>query len=345
MRLLIKLFALILLLGSFFILYDRYDLRQPIAFEALQQIDPLPKTKALIAKGQLSQAEDYLTFLMDYPYMKNNLQAKNLLLDIKLKRTSSAYKQEKILQGIITGKSDETEGQIAAGVSDLFLVGDLRDLAIEGYHHLSDQKVDKTLVALSSIGVFASAATLLSAGTTIPAKGSISFLKFAKKSGKLPTWLNKYLIKAAKEIKHTKELRSIKTLFNELSILIKHAGLNGGLRLLKQTKGVDSLKVASSFAKTYGKNSSALFMILGKDTLRLKKGLNKEAFAYAATYGKTGVKRLRRLGGKGFLKSLKAPVKVSRLAKVFDKHSLALLKNIPDGVFYALGLVAIMILA
>ena len=344
MRLFIKLTAFVMLLVSFFILYDRYDMRQPIAFEALQQIDPLPKTKEFITQGKLVDAEEYLSFFIPYPYMQNNLKAKSLLLDIKLKRSSPEYKKEKILEGIMTGKSDELEGQISAGVSDLFLFGDLRDLVIEGYHHLSNQKVDNVLVALSSIGVVASASTFMSAGASMPAKGSLSFLKFAKKTGKLPKWLGKYLIKSAKELKHSKELKGIKTLFNELTIMIKSAGANAGLKLLQNTKGIKSLKASSTFAKTYGKNSTALLTILGKDALKYQKGLSKEAFTYASTFGKIGVKRMRRLGGKGFLKSLKAPVKISRLAKVFDKNSLRLLKQIPDSVFYLLGFVAIMIL-
>jgi hypothetical protein len=126
--------------------------------------------------------------------------------------------------------------------------------------------------------------------------------------------------------------------------MIKSAGANGGLKLLKQTSSLKSLKTSATFAKTYGKNSAALLTILGKDALHLQKGLSKEAFSYAATFGKTGVKRMRKLGGKGFLKSLKAPMKISRLTKIFDKNSVALLKQIPDSLFYLLGFVAIMIL-
>ncbi len=343
MRLLLKSLAFVVLLACFFVIYDRYDMREPVAFEALQQIDPLPKTEALVAEGKLLEAEEYLAFFMTYPYMKENLAAKNLLLDIKLKRATPAYKKEKIIEGIITGKSDELAGQISAGVSDFFLFGDLRDLAIEGYHHLSSQKVDKVLVALSSIGVVASASTLMTAGASTPVKGSISFLKFAKKSGKFPKWLGKYLLKSAKELKTAKNLNGIKPLFDSLTIMIKSAGVNGGLKLLRNTKGIKSLQASSTFAKTYGKNSSALLTIHGKEALKLQKGLNKESFAYASTFGKIGVKRMRQLGGKGFLKSLVKPLKISRMAKIFDKNSLRILKSIPDKVFYLLGFVALMI--
>ena len=78
MSIFLKIIAFLLLIFSFFILYDRYDMRQPIAFEALQQIDPLPKTRTLIQAGKLVDAQEYLTFFMPYPYMKNNLEAKTL---------------------------------------------------------------------------------------------------------------------------------------------------------------------------------------------------------------------------------------------------------------------------
>ena len=339
MRILLKTFAFVVLFASFFVIYDRYEMREPVAFEALNQINPLPKTEALIAEGKLLEAEEYLTFFMAYPYMKENLQAKNLLLDIKLKRTSPAYKKDKIIEGIITGKSDELAGQVSAGISDFFLFGDLRDLTIEGYHHLKGEEVDQVLVALSTIGVVATGATFATAGASTSLKGSLSFLKYAKKMGKLPPWLGKHLVKISKKRDYSK----VKPLLTDLFTLAKGAGVSGGLKLLENTKGLNSLKDAVKFSKVYGKNSSALVSIVGKDVLKIHKGAIKKAFLHASTYGKVGVKRLAKLGEKGFLKSLVKPIKTSRIVKIFDKNSANILKQIPDGVFYVLGLVALLL--
>ncbi len=340
MRILIKLLAFMVLFFSAFVLYDREDMRTPVAFEALERINPVPKTKELIQTQKLSEAEEYLTFFMRFDYMKNNEEAKRLLQTIHEKRASLAYKTNTIIKGIWTGKSDETAGMISAGVSDFFLFGDLRDLTIEGYHHLKGEEVDKVLVALSSIGVVASGATLASAGAASPVKGSISFLKYAKKSASLPTWLGKYLIKISK----SNNLKTIKPLFHNISSLIKGAGVGGGLKLLDNTKSLDSLKDAVGFAKAYGKNSASLVTIVGKDVIKYQKSLNKKAFLHAATYGKAGVKRLGKLGEKRFLKSLVKPIKSSRIMKLFDKNSAHIIKQIPDKVFYVLGLLALLII-
>lgn len=339
MRILIKLLAFMVLLFSAYILFDRHDMRTPVAFEALEQINPIPKTKQLIKDQKLIEAEEYLSFFMDFEYMKTDKEAKTLLQDIKTQRADIGYKTQNIINGIWTGKSDTLEGQISAGISDFFLFGDLRDLTIEGYHHAKGEEVDQVLIALSTIGVVATGATLVTAGASTPIKGSLSFLKHAKKMGKLPPWLGKHLVKISKK----RDLSKVKPLFTDLFTLVKGAGTSGGLKLLQNTKGLDSLKDAVGFSKIYGKNSSALVAIVGKDVVKVQKGASKKAFLHASTYGKVGVKRLDKLGEKGFLKSLVKPIKTSRIVKMFDKNSAHILKQIPDGVFYVLGLVALLL--
>jgi hypothetical protein len=344
MRILVKITAFIVLLFSSLILYDRFDMRTPMAFEALQRVDPLPHTQTLIAEDKLLAAQEYLSFFLQFDYMKNSKEAKKLYNEIQEKRASIAYKSQQVFSGIVTGKSDELEGQISAGISDFFLLGDLRDLTIEGYHHINHQAVDTTLVALSSIGVIASAATMLSTGATAPIKGSLSFLKIAQKSGNLPKWLSKALTKEVKVLKQTKNFEHIKTLLQELHQLISYAGIRGGLKLLKSTESPRGLKEAISFAKRYGKDSAILSKIAGKEIIVYSKGVDKKAFLYASTYGKGGIKRVHKLGEKGFLKSLIKPLKRSRLVKIFDKNILHILKQIPDRVLITLGIISIMIL-
>ncbi len=339
MRILIKLLAFMVLLFSAYILFDRHDMRTPVAFEALEQINPIPKTKQLIKDKKLVEAEEYLTYFMTFDYMKTNKEAETLLQTIKAQRADISYKTHNIINGIWTGKSDELAGQISAGVSDFFLFGDLRDLTIEGYHHVKGEEVDKVLVALSTIGVVATGATLVTAGASTPIKGSLSFLKHAKKVGKLPPWLGKHLVKISKK----RDFSKVKPLFTDLFTLVKGAGTSGGLKLLHNTKGLDSLKDAVGFSKIYGKNSSALVTVVGKDVVAYQKGVNKKAFLHASTYGKVGVKRLDKLGEKGFLKSLIKPIKTARVVKIFDKNSVHLIKQIPDGVFYILGLFALLV--
>jgi len=344
-RIFIKLLAFLILLVSSFVIYDRYEMRKPVVFEALHQIDPLPKTKKLISQNRLVEADEYLSFFVDHGYLKNNEQAQALLIEIKRKREDLEYRAKKIADGVLKGKSDELDGQIAAGISDFFLFGDLRDLTIEGYHKLTNQEVDEILVALSSVGVMATGMTVISGGTSTTVKSATSFLKFAKKSGKLPNWLGKYLVKLSKQVNKTKDFTPIRGLFNQMKEMISSSGVSGSLKLLSHTNDLKSLKKAVAFSKTYGKSSSTLLSILGKDAFKYTNPkVSKKAFLYASTYGKAGVKRITKVGEIKFFKSLSKPLKASRVAKVFGKNGYTIFKMIPDYVFYILGLISLMIL-
>jgi len=72
--------------------------------------------------------------------------------------------------------------------------GDIRDLAIEATHYFKDEEVDKLLVALSAIGVAASAGTLFNGGIAAVVKSGISLLKVAHKSKYIPSWMSRLIL-------------------------------------------------------------------------------------------------------------------------------------------------------
>ncbi len=343
-----KFFAFIVLLFSLFMIYDYYYLHQKQKIEVLQRIDPLPETLRLIEQEKYAEAAEYLGFFMKYDYVKNSPKAQRLYQALEEKRSSISYQGEKAVEGVLHGKSDEVIGQVSAGISDFFLLGDLRDLSIEGYHYLTGREVDKVLVGLSSIGVAASAATVLSAGSSTSVKGGVSVLKFLRKSRKMPLWMEKFIIRSAKQVKSMKDLKPISQLFEDIYIVTKNSGLNTTAKLLSKSPNIKAFRNSIGFAKTFGKESGVLMKVLGEDApiyyRILKDKSSKTTFMKAATYGKPGIKRLAKMGEKGFLKSLKPVVKSSRLVKVFNKHVVSALHRIPVGVYIVMAMVSLIFL-
>ncbi len=158
---------------------------------------------------------------MGFDYMQENKEAHDLIKEIATVRSSLNYSSQKIAQGITTGTSDELLGQISAIGSDFFLIGDIRDLALEGTHYFNDEEVDAVIISLSTIGLVASASTLFTLGSSAVAKSAVSVLKLAHKSKRIPAWLNTYLIKHSKTIRKTKSLTSISPLFGTIKKLEK----------------------------------------------------------------------------------------------------------------------------
>lgn len=84
----------------------------------------------------------------------------------------------------------ETEGGFACVVAvDLTSVGDVRDLIAQGGNYLTGQPVDYFALGISTVGLSLTAATIGTGGGMLPVRVGASFLKAAKKAGKVSTRL------------------------------------------------------------------------------------------------------------------------------------------------------------
>jgi len=338
--------TLISIIGlSAVLLYQKHT----YAYHTLVRVDPLPHTKTLIAQNNYVDAEEYLEYFMQFDYVSQVPEAQHLLTTVKTKRESLEYKSTKVFEGLSTGTSDELEGQVTAIGSDFLLIGDLRDLFIEGKHYFNDEKVDTVLLSLSTIGLAASASTLFTFGTGSVAKGSISVLKLGHKSNKIPTWMGKYLTDQTKYIKETRSITSVMPLLKNISDIKHEVGLHNTFKILSKTKNIDELQSMSKLSKHYGKDT-ALIMDLSKtkilthtDKLR---HYDKSTVKLATSYNKSGIMHLLNGGEKHFIKTIK---RMKGYAKVGVKDEiwkvlLWLMKHLNDTILIAMLSIASLLL-
>lgn len=341
MRFLFKLFIPLIVLTlvtlSLLILEERkaFDIR------TLVQIDPIPEIERLLDEEKYAEASEYLSFFMEYPYVKENPKSRQLFEEIESKRSSSSYQTNKFLEGIITGKSDEEIGRASAIASDFLVIGDIRDLAIQGQHYFDNEEVDNVIVALSSLGLLATASTVYSLGTTTPIKGSISILKYGKRTNKLPSWLNKQLIEEAKIAKETKSLTEIQKLFDPIYKLYEKVGLTQTLHLLQKSTNFNSLKNILSFTEKFGKKSKILLQNTNQKALSYTQKMSKvepKSILYASTYGEKGLKALSKLGEKKFFSRVGFKTNLLKTTYKGNLNDLFnyLLKNIPNTLLYGI---------
>jgi len=91
--------------------------------------------------------------------------------------------------GVVKGEVYDSYSGMAAVLSDLFIFGDLRDLAIQSWKYLTDDpEMDKVIMGLSAAGIGLSSTALVN-GANALAKGTIKYLK------KIPGYHNKGVLK------------------------------------------------------------------------------------------------------------------------------------------------------
>lgn len=348
----VKLFILLLALVSGTVLWQQTQLM----VLALTHIDPLLETHAMIAEERYAEASDYLGFFLEYDYVNQNQDAQSLYQDISAKRESWDYQLKKLGEGLLSGTSDETIGQVAGVATDLFAIGDLRDIAKQGLNLAKGEEVDKVLVALATIGIVATGAQVLSGagtvasggaaaptvvGTTITKSGLIA-LKTARKLGKLPAWLSKTIIKTAKSIKQTKSLGNLTSILGDVSTLAK---TKGGFNLLSKAKDAAALSRMANFAKTFGSQSATMYHIGGG--LAVKVAQQAETIGigtikYAATFGQTGLRVLDKVGALKFTKIASRSSKMAYKGDIF-KLLARLLLMLPIWSLYLISLFGVII--
>lgn len=272
-------------------------------FSNLVRINPVPQAQQFVQQEKYAEANNYLSYFMDYDYVKEDPEATQLYKHIQDTRDNWMYKLKKVNSGFWVGESDETEGEVAAVVSDFLVIGDIRDLGKEGKNYIQGKEVDNVTMALAAVGLVATGATLVTAGTAVAAKPSISFLKMANKAGKMPNWLGKWLIESAEIAKKTKKLDHISSVFSDIQELNKTAGARTTLELLAKSESLDDFHELAKFGNKFGTKTSTLLKVAGDDAITISKRMEnvpKEAILEAGTFGRDGIKSLEKYGAEKF---------------------------------------------
>lgn len=197
-------------------------------------------------------------------------------------------------ESFITGESDSMAGLAGSTISDMLVVGDIRDLSLEGQKLVSGEEYDSLVIGLAAIGVGMSASQFISLGGTSSLKISTSIMKFAKKTNILTKKFTKnissllsksidYSKLKSIDFKDTKNLKSnitsfsktidfkhTKELFENISLISKNtASKFDTINLLKYVDNTEDIKKLNKISAKFGSKTKGVFKILGKNALTI----------------------------------------------------------------------------
>jgi hypothetical protein len=210
--------------------------------------------------------------------------------DLALAEQQSLWRKARdVGMGAVSGRGDSLESLVGAIAADFFIVGDVRDLALEGGRYAIDGEADKVILALSAIGM---ATTLAPSIDWAPA-----VLKIARKSGTLTRGL-------ADQIAHllrTGRRDELAGVLRDLRTLSAHSSPGGAVRLLRHADSADDLSALARFVER-NKGGAAALHITGRDGAAMVKNAARagetttdagRAVILAAAKGQHGVAWMR----------------------------------------------------
>lgn len=245
----------------------------------------------------------------------------------------------------ITGHADSAAGLAGAVVSDLTVVGDVRDIVTEGGKAAVGEDYSQFLLALAAVGLAAEGVTLATGGSSLVVKASISVLKVAKRTGNLTVAFATRLVRlaraaarkadapaaaagpvsvrtrrAADDIPVAAARAELQTALTAVGTMARNAGPAESVRLLRHVRTTDDARDLANFTGRFGRNSRAVADLTGKTALR--------AF-------RVGVRGLRMLIA--FLYSLAAWI-VGLVVLKMLRRAIGLVLSVFRGAFVAVAL-------
>lgn len=202
---------------------------------------------------------------------------------------------KKFSESFITGESDSTVGLAGSITSDMFIIGDIRDIKNEATKYLNNEDFDEFTLGLASVGLALSASEIITVGSTTSIKIGASLIKFAKKSGKISkSFLNIINSKITKSVDFSVlkniDYSSISKLQDNSSILRKSINMNiltdffekinkiknntssiDSIELIKYIENEKELDKMVKISEKFGKNTKSVFKVLGKGALKTGK--------------------------------------------------------------------------
>lgn len=148
--------------------------------------------------------------------------------------------------GALSGRADSLEGLIGAVAADFFVVGDVRDLVIEGGKLALDGEADSVVLALSGVGL---------ATTVAPeVDWAPSVLKAAKRAGSMTKRFGEEIVSLVRQGKKEEILKVL----DDTAALSKKASPGGAMRLLRHADDAEELGVLARFVERQPAGAFAL---------------------------------------------------------------------------------------
>jgi hypothetical protein len=245
--------------------------------------------------------------------------------EVREEQESVLRKGKELLRGALVGEGDSLEALIGAVAADMFVVGDIRDLMIQGGRLAVDGESDELILALSAVGVLT---------TVMPEIDWIAaFLKVAKKGGALTRHMVESLVRIIRRANDTRDYAELKQVFGFFRVLVDKATPAGALRLLRHIDDPKEVAVVADFLKRHSAGGFVLHVAgkEGVDIVKTSVRASENALVLAASKGDRGMAWLRSGGQRllrphlvvGLLKGLhKGNVQqvVSRVAAEYDPY-------------------------
>jgi hypothetical protein len=199
--------------------------------------------------------------------------------------------------GLVTGAPEDLAGLAGTATGDLFVFGDIRDAVREGGHLARGKPADELILGLACAGILVTAATYATLGAAAPERVGLSFVKAARRTGRLAAPVAEWMTRSVREVVDTKAFgvalskasitaptealrlardavkveraEGVITMMRDVGRVRAKAGTRATLEGLKLSEGPRDVARLARLAETKGGKTRAILKLAGRAAFAL----------------------------------------------------------------------------
>lgn len=256
-------------------------------------VDPIDEANELASEERWAEVKMLTDFVRENPHLGNRHAADDLSRKADLELYSFWGRMRSFGRGAATGEPTDGASMLGSLSLDLFVIGDIRDLAVQGWKEMRYGEGDTVILALSAIGLTTTLAPQLDWAPAL--------MKALKRTGAFTRGFLRSLRNASRTALKTSKFDAVGKMVTDVGRTARRLGpgpLRGAMR------SVDSAEDLAKIAKASEVDT-------------------KGTYAIARLFGNSGVKRISK-DGKNVSKLVTTMKVGSRAGKIAKKSVGAL---------------------
>ena len=279
-------------------------------------VDPIHSAENLAAEERWAEVKILSEFIVAHPGVGDDNKAADLARRADNQLNSFHGQVQSFAHGAITGEPTDLVSMLGSLSLDLFVIGDIRDLAVQGWKEATDGSGDTVILALSAIGLTTTLAPHLD---WVPA-----LLKALKRTGALSKGMIRSLTTTARQALKTGDYGKLSTVVGDFGKTARRLGPGPTRGVMASVDSAEDLAKVARAAEVDAGSTYVLARLFGKNGVKMIDNNGKNVGALAATI-KTGSRVTKAV------KKSTAAVSTTWLSVIFAISVLILIATVIPG--------------
>src|SRR5215510_16074628 len=168
-------------------------------------------------------------------------------------------------RGVVAGEHDDLSGLAGTAISDLLVIGDIRDAVREGTRFATGQEADEMVLGLACVGLAVTAGTYATVGAAAPARVGLTVVKAARKTGRLGGAMAAWISRSLREVV---DWTALKRAINSASIAEPAAAMRGAREAVRIEKAQELVRLVGDVGRVQARAGTRAAL----DGLKLAEG-------------------------------------------------------------------------